>query len=218
MKLHIKNLSKVYRNDKHALVDLSLALGNGMFGLLGPNGAGKTTLMKILATLLEPTSGEVCFDKLQLGPDNQEIRRLIGFLPQAYGLYPTLTAQETLLYMATLHGSHSRNDWQKRIEQLLAQVNLSEVADERTGGFSGGMKQRLGIAQALLNDPKLLIVDEPTAGLDPEERVRFRNLLGRLSKDRIIILSTHIVADISSSCDDMALLDNGRIRFRGRAN
>jgi ABC-type multidrug transport system ATPase subunit len=130
-------------------------------------------------------------------------------------LYPSLTARETLHYMATLHGPQANDDWPNRIEQLLAQVNLSDVANQRTGGFSGGMKQRLGIAQALLNDPKLLIVDEPTAGLDPEERVRFRNLLGQLSSDRIVILSTHIVDDISSSCDDMALLRNGRFRYRG---
>ncbi len=141
---------------------------------------------------------------------------MLGYLPQEFGLYDTLTARELLKYMATLHGKPDDGNWQSRIDAVLEQVNLSDVADQRVGGVSGGMRQRLGIAQALLNDPKLLIVDEPTAGLDPEERVRFRNLLGQLSGDRIVILSTHIVDDISSSCDDMALLDEGHLRYRGR--
>lgn len=216
MELHIQDLTKEYRRGKRAVENISMELGNGMFGLLGPNGAGKTTLMKILVTLLEPTSGMVFYDERQLGKHNQEIRRLIGYLPQEYGLYPSLTARELLKYMATLHGKSNRRHWQKRIEAVLEQVHLNDVADQRVGGFSGGMRQRLGIAQALLNDPKLLIVDEPTAGLDPEERVRFRNLLGQLSGNRIVILSTHIVDDISSSCDDMALLDEGCICYRGR--
>lgn len=216
MRLQIQNLSKTYRRGKQALDNVSLDLDNGMFGLLGPNGAGKTTLMKILATLLEQTSGTVRYGDLQLGQSNQEIRQLLGYLPQDYGLYPMLTAREMLAYMATLHGQSNTANWQSRIDAVLEQVNLTAVADQRVGGFSGGMRQRVGIAQALLNDPKLLIVDEPTAGLDPEERVRFRNLLGQLSSDRIVILSTHIVDDISSSCDDMAVLDNGRFRYRGR--
>ncbi len=216
MELHIQNLSKTYRRGKQAVNKVSLTLGNGMFGLLGPNGAGKTTLMKMLATLLEPTSGTVRYDDFQLGQDDQEIRRRLGYLPQNYGLYPTLTAREFLHYMAMLYGGAEKAAWQARVEAVLAQVNLTDVADQRVGGFSGGMRQRVGIAQALLNDPQLLIVDEPTAGLDPEERVRFRNLLGQLSGDRIVILSTHIVDDISSSCDDMALMANGRFRFRGR--
>jgi ABC-2 type transport system ATP-binding protein len=216
MELHIQNLTKEYRRGKRAIEDLCLEINNGMFGLLGPNGAGKTTLMKILVTLLEPTSGTAMYDALQLGKNNQEIRRLIGYLPQEYGLYPSLTARELLNYMATLHGNSDRLNWQSQIESVLEEVHLNDVSDQRVGGFSGGMRQRLGIAQALLNDPRLLIVDEPTAGLDPEERVRFRNLLGQLSGNRIVILSTHIVDDISSSCDDMALLDEGRIYYRGR--
>ena len=216
MDLHIQNLTKEYRRGKRAVENLSMELTNGMFGLLGPNGAGKTTLMKMLVTLLEPTSGAVSYNGFQLGKDNQEIRRLLGYLPQEYGLYSALTARELLNYMATLHGKSDGGNWKSSIDAVLEQVNLSDVADRRVGGFSGGMRQRLGIAQALLNDPKLLIVDEPTAGLDPAERVRFRNLLGRLSGDRTVILSTHIVDDISSSCDDMALLDEGRIRYRGR--
>lgn len=216
MELHIQSLTKEYRRGKPAIENISVQLTNGMFGLLGPNGAGKTTLMKILVTLLEPTSGTVLYDGLQLGKNDQEIRRWIGYLPQEYGLYPSLTARELLHYMATLHGNSDRLHWQIRIETVLEQVHLNDVGNQRVGGFSGGMRQRLGIAQALLNDPKLLIVDEPTAGLDPEERVRFRNLLGQLSGNRIVILSTHIVDDISSSCDDMALLDEGCIRYRGR--
>jgi len=216
VELHIQNLTKEYHHGKRAIENLSIEIRNGMFGLLGPNGAGKTTFMKILVTLLEPTSGTVVYDALQLGKHDQEIRRSIGYLPQEYGLYPSLTARELLHYMATLHGYAEGIDWRSRIEAVLEQVHLRDVGNQRVGGFSGGMRQRLGIAQALLNDPKLLIVDEPTAGLDPEERVRFRNLLGQLSGNRIVILSTHIVDDISSSCNDMALLDEGRICYRGR--
>jgi len=216
MHLKIENLTKEYRRGKTAVEKLSLELENGMFGLLGPNGAGKTTLMKMLVTLLEPTSGTVKYNGFLLGKDNQDIRRLSGYLPQEYGLYPSLTAREFLNYFATLHGNSSKIDWKKRIDVLLEQVNLSDVANQRVGGFSGGMRQRLGIAQALLNDPRLLIVDEPTAGLDPSERVRFRNLLGQLSGDRIVILSTHIVDDISSSCNDMALLASGHLLYRGQ--
>lgn len=216
MELHIHDLTKEYHRGKRAVENLSLELTNGMFGLLGPNGAGKTTLMKILATLTEPTSGAVRFGEFLLGKDNQKIRRIIGYLPQEYGLYSTLTARELLNYMATLYGKSANHNWQNRINAVLEQVNLHDIADQRVGDFSGGMRQRLGIAQALLNDPQLLIVDEPTAGLDPAERVRFRNLLGQLSGERIVILSTHIVDDISSSCDDMALIDEGHIRYRGQ--
>lgn len=216
MELSIKNLTKEYKRGKPAIENISLELQNGMFGLLGPNGAGKTTLMKILATLLEPTSGTVLYDGLTLGKDNQEIRGLLGYLPQEYGIYNSLTAREALHYFATLHGKRSKTDWTKRIETVLEQVNLQDAGNKKVGSFSGGMRQRLGIAQALLNEPKLLIVDEPTAGLDPAERVRFRNLLGQLSGNRIVILSTHIVDDISSSCDDMALIENGRVRYRGK--
>ena len=213
MELCIETLSKHYARGKIALDGVNLTLSNGMFGLLGPNGAGKTTLMKILATLLEPSSGSVRYDELTLGRDDQQIRAQLGYLPQEYGLYSTLTAVEQLNYFATLH--NRRLDWVKRIDQVLEMVNLQHVRRQRVGGFSGGMKQRLGIAQALLNDPGLLIVDEPTAGLDPSERVRFRNLLGQLSADRIVILSTHIVDDISSSCNDMALLSAGKILYSG---
>lgn len=213
MEIEIKGLCKRYRRGSMALRDIDLTLSNGMFGLLGPNGAGKTTLMKILATLLEPTAGSVSFDDLVLGRHDQEIRARLGYLPQHYGLYSNLTAREMLQYMAHLHG---RSLSAVKADRHLDQVNLLSAAEQRVGGFSGGMRQRLGIAQALLNDPALLIVDEPTAGLDPEERIRFRNLLARISGDRVVILSTHIVNDISSSCDDMALLVGGKMCFRGR--
>jgi ABC-2 type transport system ATP-binding protein len=216
MQLQITKLSKKYLRGKVAVDNISLKLNNGMFGLLGPNGAGKTTFMKMLATLLEPTGGTVVYNGLRLGENNQAIRRSLGYLPQTYDLYPSLSARELLNYMATLHGLPNDVSRRKRIDAVLEQVNLTDEAAQKVGGFSGGMRQRLGIAQALLNNPELLIVDEPTAGLDPEERVRFRNLLGRLSQERIVILSTHIVGDINSSCDDMALLDNGRIHFRGQ--
>jgi ABC-type multidrug transport system ATPase subunit len=213
MELKITNLQKQYRRGTMALRGVDLTLHNGMFGLLGPNGAGKTTLMKILVTLLEPTAGRVSFDNLVLGQDDQAIRARLGYLPQQYGLYPNLTAREVLQYMAHLHGRFLTNS---EADTHLAQVNLLAAAQQRVGGFSGGMRQRLGIAQALLNNPALLIVDEPTAGLDPEERIRFRNLLARISGDRVVILSTHIVNDINSSCDDMALLVGGQLHFRGR--
>jgi ABC-2 type transport system ATP-binding protein len=216
MELKIEALTKVYGKKNTALDGVSLRLGNGMFGLLGPNGAGKTTLMKILATLLEPTAGTVTYNDLRMDRDPQAIRRILGYLPQSYGFYPSLSAREVLNYFSDLHSLSNGSGRKNQIDVLLEQVNLLDVADRKVGGFSGGMRQRLGIAQALLNDPALLIVDEPTAGLDPEERIRFRNLLGRLSGDRIVILSTHIVGDISSSCDDMALLDEGQMRFRGR--
>ncbi|RPI28137.1 MAG: ABC transporter ATP-binding protein [Chloroflexota bacterium] len=220
MHVQINHLVKYYdrgRKNLHCAVnDLSLELSDGMFGLLGPNGAGKTTLMKMLATLLEPTSGSVSYDGLRLGRDNQAIRKRLGYLPQSYGLYANLSAREVLDYMAALHGMPRGADRRKRIDAILEQVNLLDAAGRRVGGFSGGMRQRLGIAQALLNDPDLLIVDEPTAGLDPEERIRFRNLLGRLSGQRVVILSTHIVGDISSTCDDMAVLAEGTLRFRGQ--
>ncbi len=212
MEIKIQGLRKQYGRGAVALRGIDLSLHNGMFGLLGPNGAGKTTFMKILATLLEQTNGRVTFDGLELGRDNQAIRARLGYLPQQYGLYPNLTARELLHYMAHLHG---RSLTPAQADAHLERVNLLTAANQRVGGFSGGMRQRLGIAQALLNNPDLLIVDEPTAGLDPEERIRFRNLLARLSGERIVILSTHIVNDISSSCDDMALLVSGQIYFRG---
>jgi ABC-type multidrug transport system ATPase subunit len=181
-----------------------------MFGLLGPNGAGKSTLMKILATLLEPDEGTVIFDGVDVLREKQKVRESVGYLPQDFGFYPSFTARQMLDYFAALRGIQSRQR-KARVDELIARVNLGEARNRKLGGFSGGMRQRLGIAQALLARPRLLIVDEPTAGLDPEERLRFHNLLAEVSQDIVVILSTHIVSDVSVLCSRMAVIDRGRI-------
>src|SRR6185369_2561549 len=213
--LVIKDLMKTYSSGVQALKGINLEIQPGMFGLLGPNGAGKTTLMKILATLLEPDSGAAQMDSLDLIAAKGETRKKLGYLPQDFGLYPTLTAAQMLDYFAKLKGVADKNERRSLVDALLDRVNLSAERNRRLGGFSGGMRQRMGIAQALIGNPKLLIVDEPTAGLDPEERVRFRNLLSDMSSERTIILSTHIVEDISQSCNDLAVMRAGRVLFRG---
>jgi ABC-type multidrug transport system ATPase subunit len=213
MDVTITNISKRYAGGKHALRNVSLDLHKGMFGLLGPNGAGKTTLMRIMATLLPPIEGDIWVGDFSIRRHPTEIRHLLGYLPQQFNTYPQLTVAEFLDYFALLSGLRRKR--QMRIDTLLEQVNLTEQRKQRTGTLSGGMKRRLGIAQALLNDPQLLIVDEPTAGLDPAERVRFRNLLATLSGDRIVILSTHIVEDIASTCNDLAILNQGQVLLRG---
>ncbi len=212
--IEIESLSKRYeRAAPPALEDVSLAIGPGVFGLLGPNGAGKSTLMRILATLVEPSAGTARVAGYDVRRDRAAIRHQLGYLPQDFGFYPRLTAYETLDYLALLSGLGRER--RARIEEVLAVVNLGDVARTRVGAFSGGMKQRLGIAQALLNRPALLIVDEPTAGLDPVERVRFRTLLAALAARSTILLSTHIVADVDSSCGDLAVLQKGRVVYRG---
>jgi ABC-type multidrug transport system ATPase subunit len=211
--VQIAQVSKRYPTGKQALSDVTLALQTGMFGLLGPNGAGKTTLMRILATLLPPSSGEVLVYGCSVRQQPRQVRRLLGYLPQQFNTYPQLTVAEFLDYFALLSGIRANR--RAVVERLLEQVNLTEQRRQRTSRLSGGMKRRLGIAQALLNDPRLLIVDEPTAGLDPAERVRFRNLLTALSRERVIMLSTHIVEDIASTCNDLAVLQQGRVVFRG---
>lgn len=212
MKLTIEQVGKRYKENHWGLSEFSLTLTSGVLGLLGPNGAGKSTLMRILATVTKPTTGKVSWNETDILRFPDEIRRVLGYLPQDFGVYPNLNAVEFLEYMAAAKGLDSA--WSKgRIEELLHLVNLTEVRKRPLGGFSGGMKQRLGIAQALLNDPKLLIVDEPTAGLDPEERVRFRNLLSELSGERIIILSTHIVSDVEATATHIALISQGRLRM-----
>src|SRR5208337_2893447 len=193
-----------------ALEDFSLELGPGVLGLLGPNGAGKTTLMSILATITRPTSGNIRWNGTDLAAHPNAIRSVLGYLPQDFGVYPNLDAVEFLEYLAAVKGLDAVAA-RRRIDELLNLVNLTEVRKRPLGGYSGGMRQRIGIAQALLNDPKLLIVDEPTAGLDPEERVRFRNLLSDLSGDRIVILSTHIVSDVEATATDIALISQGRL-------
>lgn len=215
MNVEITGVSKTYGPGVKALVDVNRRIGAGMFGLLGPNGAGKTTLMRILATLHDPTAGSVSVDGLDLAKNKEKIRRMLGYLPQSFGLYPRLTAWETLDYIGSLKGLSCATDRRRRIQEVLKTVNLWDARRRRVREFSGGMLQRLGIAQALLGDVRLLVVDEPTAGLDPEERIRFRNLLSMMSGDRIVLLSTHIVGDVEATCSDMAVIRKGSIVFRG---
>jgi ABC-2 type transport system ATP-binding protein len=210
MKLSIQRVGKTYRGGVRGLDDFSLELGPGVLGLLGPNGAGKSTLMRILATITRPTDGRVMWNDTNIVSSPNALRSELGYLPQDFGIYPHLNAQEFLEYIAAAKGIDARAA-RRRIDELLALVNLTEVRRRPLGGFSGGMRQRVGIAQALLNDPKLLIVDEPTAGLDPEERVRFRNLLSELSGERIVVLSTHIVSDVEATATHIVLINRGRM-------
>lgn len=210
MNLSIENVSKRYGGGNWALRNFSLQLGPGVLGLLGPNGAGKTTLMSILATITRATEGRVVWNGTDLAADPDALRSTLGYLPQDFGVYPNLNAVEFLEYLAAVKGLGSAAA-KRRIEELLNVVNLTDVRKRPLGGYSGGMKQRVGIAQALLNDPQLLIVDEPTAGLDPEERVRFRNLLSELSGERVVILSTHIVSDVEATATDIALISQGML-------
>jgi len=215
MQIEIRALSKTYPGGVQALNNLDLTISSGMFGLLGPNGAGKSTLMKILATLEEPSSGEARVDGQDIRKHRNEIRRSLGYLPQFFGVYPQLTGAEFLAYIAKLNGVPGRQ-LSKTVLDTLERVGLSEARDRKTKTYSGGMLRRLGIAQAVVHNPRLLIVDEPTTGLDPEERIRFRNLLADISRDKIIILSTHIVGDISSTCEDLAVLAKGEVVYNGR--
>jgi len=210
MRLEIEGLGKCYRGGQWGLRDVSFELAPGVVGLLGPNGAGKSTLLRILATVTRPSEGRASWNGAEIARAPDRVRRVLGYLPQDFGIYPNLTAREFLAYLAAAKGL-PRRPAEERIEQLLDVVNLREEAGRRLGGFSGGMRQRVGIAQALLNDPELLIVDEPTTGLDPEERVRFRNLLSDLAGERIVILSTHIVPDVESVATDLVIVDHGRL-------
>jgi ABC-type multidrug transport system ATPase subunit len=210
VKLSIENVGKRYSGNVWALRRFSLELKPGVLGLLGPNGAGKTTLMNILATITRASEGTVTWNGVDVAKDPNALRAVLGYLPQDFGVYPNLSAQEFLEYLAAVKGLDAAAA-RRRIDQLLNVVNLADVRGRPLGGFSGGMKQRVGIAQALLNDPRLLIVDEPTAGLDPEERVRFRNLLSDLSGERIVILSTHIVSDVEATATEIALISNGAL-------
>lgn len=210
MKLSIEQVGKRYRGDFWGLRDFTLNLGPGVLGLLGPNGAGKSTLMRILATITNATEGRVLWNGEDISRKPDGLRSVLGYLPQDFGVYPNLNAVEFLEYIAAVKGIDARAARQ-RIDELLALVNLNDARKRPLGGFSGGMRQRIGIAQALLNDPKLLIVDEPTVGLDPEERVRFRNLLSDLGGERIVILSTHIVSDVEATATGIAVVDRGRL-------
>ncbi|XVQ07506.1 ABC transporter ATP-binding protein [Spirillospora sp. CA-255316] len=217
MRIEISGLTKTYRGGVAALDGLDLVVPTGMFGLLGANGAGKTTLMRILAGLVRPTSGRVTVGghDMSTGAGRTAVQRGLGYLPQDLGVYPDLTARQFLDYLALLKGMDGRTARRRRVAELLEVVALTEDADRRLRGFSGGMRQRVGIAQALLADPQLLIVDEPTAGLDPEERIRFRTLLAQFAGRRTVLLSTHIVDDIAQTCREVAVLSTGRLIFRG---
>jgi len=216
VKITIENLNKVYPNGNHALKDVNLEINNGMFGLLGPNGAGKSSLMRILVTLMQPSSGTVKMNGYDLTRDRDKIRAMLGYLPQDFRFFSHLKTYEFLDYAARLAGMKNSKERKLAVDKMLEEVGLFEARDRKANNLSGGMKRRLGIAQALINNPKIIIVDEPTTGLDPEERIRFRNLLSTIStQDVIIILSTHIVGDISSSCTDMALLNRGGLAFTG---
>jgi len=211
MILKINNLSKTYLNGVKALDNLTLEIHKGMFGLLGPNGAGKSSLMRTLATIQNPDEGSVIFENIDVLKNPMELRKILGYLPQEFGVYPKMSAETLLDYLATLKGISSKNEGNGLINQVLEITNLYEVRKKFVDGYSGGMKQRFGIAQLLLNNPKLIIVDEPTAGLDPAERNRFLNVLREIASSNIIIFSTHIVDDIKDLCNDMAIMNGGKI-------
>ncbi len=220
MRIEIRDLAKVYGRGAHpvrALDGVNLEIGAGMFGLLGPNGAGKTTLMRILAGLVRPSGGSVVVAGHDMAHERGRVaaKQMLGYLPQELGLYPDLSARQFVDYLAILKGLDEPAERSRRVDGVLEMVGLGDVADRKLKTYSGGMKRRVGIAQALVNDPHIVIVDEPTAGLDPEERIRFRNLLVDLAADRVVILSTHIVEDIGQTCSDMAVLQQGRVVFRG---
>jgi len=216
MKIEIQNLNQIYPNGNHALKNINLELGTGMFGLLGPNGAGKSTLMRILVTLMKPSSGLVMVDGKDIQKHRKELRSMLGYLPQDFRFFTALKTWEFLDYTGSLAGLKNRKERIAEVDRLLDQVGLLEARDRQANRLSGGMKRRLGIAQALIGNPKIIIVDEPTTGLDPDERIKFRNVLSQLSQhDVIIILSTHIVGDISSTCQGMALLNKGEMVYNG---
>ena len=211
MELRIRDVSKTYPNGVQALKQVDLTIPRGMYGLLGPNGAGKSTLMRILATLQEPDEGGILLGDLDVLNQKEELRRTLGYLPQEFGVYPKVSAEALLDHFALLKGVAGRRARREVVEALLRQVNLWDVRKRKLGGYSGGMRQRFGVAVALLGNPKLLIVDEPTAGLDPAERVRFLNLLSELGENSVVLLSTHIVEDVSELCTKMAIIDRGEI-------
>ena len=214
--LQISNLSKTYPNGVKALVDVSLEIPAGMYGLLGPNGAGKSTLMRTIATLQQPDKGNISLDGLDVLKQPADLRKALGYLPQDFGVYPRISALDMLDHMAVLKGFTNRKERREIVDNLLQQTNLHDVRKKALAGFSGGMRQRFGIAQALIGDPQLIIVDEPTAGLDPEERNRFLNLLSDIGENKVVILSTHIVDDVTNLCPRMAIIAKGRIVREGK--
>jgi ABC-type multidrug transport system ATPase subunit len=211
MKLVIKDLSKTYKNGVKAIDNLSLEIGTGMFGLLGPNGAGKSSLMRTIATLQSPDTGSITFGDIDVLNDKMALRKVLGYLPQSFGVYPKMSAEDLLDYFATLKGVKSKSDRHKLVKEVLEITNLYDVRKKHVAGYSGGMKQRFGIAQLLLNNPKLIIVDEPTAGLDPAERNRFLNVLREVGTNCTVIFSTHIVDDVKELCKELAILNGGQI-------
>ncbi|MCR9287914.1 MAG: ABC transporter ATP-binding protein [Bacteroidetes bacterium] len=215
MQLTITNLDKVYPNGVHAIKNVNLTISNGMFGLLGPNGAGKSSLMRTISTLQEADSGSVFLDDMDVLKDKDGVRRILGYLPQEFGVYPKVTALTMLDHIASLKGIANKKERKEVVEALLQKVNLWQHRNKNLGTYSGGMKQRFGIAQALLGNPKLIIVDEPTAGLDPTERNRFHNLLSEIGENTIVILSTHIVEDVTNLCENMAIICEGSVVAEG---
>lgn len=215
MKLSINGLSKTYKNGVKALDNVNLEIGAGMFGLLGPNGAGKSSLMRTIATLQKPDSGKISFGDIDVLEDQMTLRKVLGYLPQEFGVYPNMSAEDLLDYFAQLKGIGSSSDRKKIIKEVLEVTNLWDVRNKSVSGYSGGMKQRFGIAQLLLNNPKLIIVDEPTAGLDPAERHRFLNVLREIGTNHTVIFSTHIVDDVRELCHEIAILNGGKILYRG---
>ncbi|MFM7428382.1 MAG: ABC transporter ATP-binding protein, partial [Flammeovirgaceae bacterium] len=215
MQLIIQNLSKTYSNGVQALKDVSLTINQGMFGLLGPNGAGKSSLMRTIATLQEADSGSIQLGNLNVLTQKEEVRKILGYLPQEFGVYPKIDAVTLLDHLAVLKGISNKGERKGLVEALLQKTNLWQARNKNLGGYSGGMKQRFGIAQALIANPKLIIVDEPTAGLDPAERNRFLNLLSEIGENTIVILSTHIVEDVKELCTDMAIINKGQVLYKG---
>lgn len=215
MELNIQNLSKTYSNGTQALQDVSLTIPTGMFGLLGPNGAGKSTLMRIIATLQDADSGNVTLGNIDVLHNKEAVRQVLGYLPQEFGVYPRISAEEMLDHFAVLKGITNGKERKELVEALLHRVNLFDVRKKAVSSYSGGMRQRFGIAQALIGNPKLIIVDEPTAGLDPGERNRFYNLLSEIGENVIVILSTHIVQDVKELCSNMAIINKGKLLFAG---
>ena len=215
MELTIQNISKTYPNGVEALKNVSLKIGNGMFGLLGPNGAGKSTLMRTIAALQDSDEGTITVGDIDVSKDKQSLREILGYLPQEFGVYPKISANDLLDHLAVMKGITDSKQRKAVVESLLHQTNLWEAKDQKLGTYSGGMKHRFGIAQALIGDPKLIIVDEPTAGLDPMERNRFHNLLSEIGENVIVILSTHIVDDVSDLCNNMAIILNGEVHLVG---
>jgi ABC-2 type transport system ATP-binding protein len=216
MKLEIQNLSKTYNNGVQALKNVSLSIPNGLYGLLGPNGAGKSTLMRTIATLQNVDEGSIFLDKLDVLNEKHEVRKILGYLPQEFGVYSNVTAESLLEQIAIMKGIINKGSRKELVKNLLIQTNLADVKDKKLGGFSGGMKQRFGVAQALIGNPRIIIVDEPTAGLDPAERKRFLNILSEIGESKVVILSTHIVDDVKDICSNMAIINKGEVKYTGK--